>query len=109
MDSFELDFNPFPFDEIKYNSNLDTALLFNAAQKGDQLAMDKLIIENSKYIEKIIFQLQHYNIPEKLTFTELYDIGVKTLNDLIKDNNQDSFDRFRFFVIRQKMLDALGK
>lgn len=108
MPDVDLDFNPFPLTPVVMTQD-QKAQLFDQSQQGDQEALQILARSYSDMIEKIILQLQDKNIPEKYTFTYLFDDCMENLKDLIlRFSGFQDFDDKVAWVIRQNILQKFA-
>lgn len=78
----DLDYNPFP-STLTVITGDRKAQLFYQSQQGDQQALQTLVNSYSDLIEAIILQLQNKNMPEKHSFTYLFDDCLQVLKSVI--------------------------
>lgn len=104
----DLDFNPFPTTSTVITEQ-QKAQLFYQSRQGDQQALETLAKSYSDVIEAIILQLQQKNIPEKHTFTYLFDDCLQVLkSSIIRYKRFEDFDKKFDWIIRQYILQKLA-
>lgn len=107
MTEIQMDINPFNREEDAHYSEEQLKELYQQSQAGNAEARSLLLVSASKFVEAIILELQHLNIPEKYTFTALYQIGITELTRRIDNESFDHYRRFAVWCIRQKLKNVL--
>lgn len=107
MSAFKMDLNPFNKKEETNYSDETLKKLHQQSQDGNAEARSLLLASGTKLVEFIILELQPLNIPEKYTFTALYQIGMTELAKIIDNESFDQYKRFGVWCIRQRIKNTL--
>ena len=107
MSAFKMEMNPFSGKEETNYSEEALKELYQQLKAGNAKARSLIMAPGSKFVEAIILELQHFNIPEKYTFTALYQIGMAELAKIIDNDSFDQYRRFVVWCIRQRIKNTL--